>query len=432
MTHRNIVQITCDSVRADHCSWLESDKTTTPVLNSFSDDAITFETAIAPGPRTPSSVPIFQTGTHFAKNTNPTSRTQRIREHIDEHGTIAQDLNDKEYTTIAFSVNPWTFGDSGFRQDFDKFVEVGNDKGGWLPDLFEDTRFEAPAQYLDFWLYDKSWFCTWHTFFDDLIESISDTTEPYYVWIFLMDSHNPFLVPRSDRQEANFFEMYYSFLRGNSFFNHSGQSAMDAEMSEYVYDGLIQSYRDSIRSVDHFIGELWNEICDDDPILVFHSDHGEAFGEHGSFGHQQSLYEENVRVPLLVYNVDEPGEISDPFGLVDLPELLTAYATESNVDPARWGSEYAYSRTEDEHVTAVRGKRWKLVHTEAENTFYDLCTDPVEQEPNPDTAQGERQRFENALDEFLGSLRTSDSGGPAVEEDKDVQNLLSSLGYLNG
>jgi len=40
----------------------------------------------------------------------------------------------------------------------------------------------------------------------------------------------------------------------------------------------------------------------EDTLVVFTGDHGEAFGEHDRFGHLQALYEEQVRVPLVLIN----------------------------------------------------------------------------------------------------------------------------------
>jgi len=49
------------------------------------------------------------------------------------------------------------------------------------------------------------------------------------------------------------------------------------------------------------------------------SDHGEAFGEHGTFQHTKTIYEELVRVPLLVWGAGvRPQKVDEPVTLVDL------------------------------------------------------------------------------------------------------------------
>ncbi len=59
-------------------------------------------------------------------------------------------------------------------------------------------------------------------------------------------------------------------------------------------------------------------------VVAFTSDHGEALGEHGAWGHGLNLYQEALRVPLLIRGPGVPtGEVRDPTQLLDLaPTLL--------------------------------------------------------------------------------------------------------------
>lgn len=65
-----------------------------------------------------------------------------------------------------------------------------------------------------------------------------------------------------------------------------------------------RSYLRSLRRVDAFIGELYRELVRlklaEDTLLVVTGDHGEAFGQHGQFYHGDTIYEEEVRVPLIL------------------------------------------------------------------------------------------------------------------------------------
>jgi hypothetical protein len=56
-----------------------------------------------------------------------------------------------------------------------------------------------------------------------------------------------------------------------------------------------RAYRDCVRSVDAFVDRLPTDL-DDDTVVVFHPVHGEAFGDHGVYGHGPPLYEGNDRV----------------------------------------------------------------------------------------------------------------------------------------
>lgn len=71
-------------------------------------------------------------------------------------------------------------------------------------------------------------------------------------------------------------------------------------------------------------------------MLVVSSDHGEAFGEHGTHEHTKTIYEELVRVPLIVWGGGiAPHTIDEPVSLVDLgPTLLDIFG----VDTPAWSA----------------------------------------------------------------------------------------------
>ena len=72
----------------------------------------------------------------------------------------------------------------------------------------------------------------------------------------------------------------------------------------------INAYDNCIASLDHDLGRLIDELHTRGllakTLLIITSDHGEQFGEHGTFGHGLSLYEPEVHVPLLMI---APGRI---------------------------------------------------------------------------------------------------------------------------
>ncbi len=60
-------------------------------------------------------------------------------------------------------------------------------------------------------------------------------------------------------------------------------------------------------------------------LLIFLSDHGEAFGEHGSFGHGSAVWQEQARVPFLLNGPGiEPESVSEPTSLIDLPRTVSS------------------------------------------------------------------------------------------------------------
>ena len=86
-----------------------------------------------------------------------------------------------------------------------------------------------------------------------------------------------------------------------------------------------ERYALEVEFVDRRIGELMAELDRrgvlDNALVIFTSDHGEAFEEHNHVGHISQLYDELIRVPLIVSHPGRLPEglvIDDTVGLIDL------------------------------------------------------------------------------------------------------------------
>ncbi|WP_240451996.1 sulfatase-like hydrolase/transferase [Halostella salina] len=382
---RNLVLVSVDSLRADHCGFINPDSGLTPTIDRLADEGISYTQAIAPGPRTPSSVPVMFTGEFMSDDENWTmanwqGRQQRIGEHMTRFQHLSERLQRRGYETVAFTANPWTTRESNFDYGFDDFTEISADS----PDIdssklsdstlftLADSGFEALPGDIFGWSSKKEWFSQWTGYFDIIQEKLADLSEPFFVWVFILDSHQPYITPRRHREESAAWEMYYSILR----YWH-GQSS-DEELSDRAEELIGQAYRDAVRSVDGFVDALTEAVSGYDPVTVFHSDHGEALGEHGNFGHEQTLYEENLRVPLFVHNAGSAERVSEQVSLQSLPELFAALASGREFDPQAHTQPFVVSKTENNQVLSIRTPRWKFVTAEEDTQLYDLGSDPKE------------------------------------------------------
>ena len=125
-----------------------------------------------------------------------------------------------------------------------------------------------------------------------------------------------------------------------------------------------------------------------DPIFVVHADHGEAFGEHGFYGHGGDyFYEENIHIPFLIFNADIKGAVEKPISLISLPTVLIQdqfigdkklLEDPNNLFPDRW---YVISKTFDQGLVrmAIRTKEHKFILLQ-KNELYNLKKDPYERE----------------------------------------------------
>jgi hypothetical protein len=150
------------------------------------------------------------------------------------------------------------------------------------------------------------------------------------------------------------------------------------------------------------------------------SDHGEEFGERGSWGHAHTLFEEQVHVPLLVAGpgIEGPRTIAAQVGLVDLPPTLLELVGLSppeglhgrSLAPLLRGqtgagrSAAANSRPAlletsrfDTNLIGLRRRGWKLLLDlgTGREWLFELSTDP-----------GEKQNLASGRTDIAARLRT--------------------------
>lgn len=440
MTDRNVVLVTADSVRADHCGFMNPDVDTTPFMDRLAHNGVVFENAISPGPRTFSSVPPTHTGESLPVYDDGLnsyeSRVDAIRRQISEYTTIAEQFQSKGYSTLGVSANPWTSTTSEFDTGFDTFIDIADSYGSHVSSWFENTKLGPLARIASQWWNNDIWFSQWPTFYKRIRSALTDLDEPYFVWIFLIDPHNPYIVPKEDRVESSALSMYYGLGRGNTVLRQrSGTSALSTTMPASVESTLKRAYRDSIRSTDRFVETLWSDLKEDDPLFAFHSDHGEAFGEHGSYGHQPELFEVNVHVPLALFNAGTTGRVTKPISLRALPKLLAQYASGDTSDPSAACEDSVIASTEDGGQFAIRDESVKIVRDADNERIYSIARGD-DQPIGADEYDAERiDALRETLDAFVADLPrgSSDRSTEAEREEEhgeDVQERLQSLGYL--
>ena len=377
--------VTADCLRADHCGFLSSESTLTPAIDRLAENGVSFSEAVAPGPRTPSSVPVMFTGEFMSDDEDWSmadwqGRQARIKRHMDRFTHLSERLQQQGYETATFTTNPWTTRESSFDHGFDDFNEVSADSPDISSEhLSDSTLFKLVDGNIDLlpgdpggWSSKKEWFSQWPGYFELIEDRIESLSEPFFLWVFILDSHQPYITPRQYRKELSSWKMYYSVMR----YWHGKSS--DGDISDRASEMIRGAYRDAVRSVDGFVTELSAAVEEYDPVTVMFADHGEALGEHGNFGHEQTLYEENLRIPLFVHNAGLTTTIDDQLSIRSLPELLSDLTTPEEFDPHKHTQQFVFSQTEANRKQSVRTSRWKLVSSAERTRLFDLKDDPEE------------------------------------------------------
>lgn len=261
----NVVIYLVDTLRADRLGCYGHPKPTSPHLDRFAEGATLFETAVAQAPWTRPSVASVLTGL------GPLSHGVRTLEERlpDAADTLAERLRAAGYRTAAFSTNWHVSADTGFAQGFDDFVLVPREGSAAV-----NRRVLA-------WL------------------GRHQGREPFFLYVHVLDPHAPYTPPPDLRRrfapgarpEAGTLDN----LRRIYAVRGKRRAARIAEVAP-LYDAEVAA---NDRSFGALLSALRERKLFDESLIVFVSDHGEALGERGSFGHARSLYAEELNVPLV-------------------------------------------------------------------------------------------------------------------------------------
>lgn len=182
------------------------------------------------------------------------------------------------------------------------------------------------------------------------IEEMRQDDRPYFVLAQYLDPHAPYIAPdpirgsiaRSDSRPegygANPEKEYSMRIDLRNHFRSNEESSDSASEFTLLADYLIDLYREEVVYFDGQLGRLLEQLKKDDreTIVVFVSDHGEAFGEHGNVEHGNTLYNEEILVPFVISGpgVPKSNELEYAPDLVDATYTLLDLAGVSteNVD----------------------------------------------------------------------------------------------------
>lgn len=326
----NVVVVIIDALRADHVSAYGYSKETSPFLDELAREGALFERTLATSPYSLPSHASLLSGLY---------PYEHGAEWLDfkafgtaDYPSIAESLSERGFRTGAFSANPfWFTREQGFGRGFVRFEDFYHS----VPDMFYRTVFgkvfekvlmprlgmeQVPARRE----------ATENT--DRILNWISkDDEHPFFTFINYFDVHDPYLPPQPYRSRFSAEEEPGGFLNWRL---GRGESSLTPEQRQ----GELEAYDGAIAYVDDELRRLAEGIAlmrpDEELMIIVTSDHGEAFGEHGTYLHGKSLHREEILVPLIVWwpggvpssvRVDRPvTHASIPSTILDLVSDGTA------------------------------------------------------------------------------------------------------------
>jgi choline-sulfatase len=274
VVHRpNVVLITIDTLRADRLGAWGYPRGTSPRLDALAGRGLRFHWAFAQGAQTKVSMPSVFTGRYFSEvDRSPDSWATIWPENI----TLAERLRDAGYHTAGFPAHRFFLPSYGLNQGFvDWDLTLVNKYGPRM------VNVSTSGQTTDLVL--------------EWLGRHAPDAGPFYLWIHYFDPHH--------------------FYQSHDQPTDLGDSDSDR-------------YDEEIRFTDEHVGRLL-DVLDErgwgrNTYVLVHGDHGEGFGEHDYRYHGQHLFNDQVRVPLIVAGPGLPGRVVDtPVPLLDVvPTVL--------------------------------------------------------------------------------------------------------------
>lgn len=447
----NVLLITVDSLRADSlCT--DDDTSITPRIAEFASDATSFSQAISNGPNTPSSFPSILTGTH--------PLIYGGYRYLDEQRPfLSESLRSNGFATVGYHSNPHLGPEKNYNHGFDNFNDGAEDDDSSttiknLVDRNIDSNSRLYAMLRRIYHYfemttDSSAYTPAPQINERAVDWLDGSRtggDPFFMWLHYMDVHYPFTPPDSSVEALG-----ETPLSKRRIADLNGKMQEDPnELTDQDVRDLRTLYEAEIRYTDHHIGQLFDELVRrnvlDETAVFITADHGEAFGEHGRFGHHPYHFDELVHVPLIaripgndhrtvkeqVSLIDLPPTICDIFG-IDAPDTFQGRSLTPLIEGGSLSDEPAICTSKGGDVLACRTPRWKCIWRVEDKRvrLFNLVTDPGEV---TDVA-GDNPEVVKALLEPLQNYReeadATDVSLPEVEESEAAQDRLRELGYLD-
>lgn len=301
----NILFILVDTLRHDRLTpYGYTRHDTSPEIKRWiADPGAVVEDAYSQAPWTLPSVISFMTGRHPGELVGSDLAAFGIPDQVQP---LAERLAGLGYHTGGFVANPTLHAGAGFGRGFRTYHAPPADVE-WLRRHADDINRHAVP---------------WLRAFQ---------RRPFFLYVHYIDPHDPYENPDMIDGRAFFMPGYRGKVAGDWIHGiYSGRLELENPEQDIPYIGAL--YDGEIRYVDRHIGALLGALDPEvlkNTLIVLTSDHGEELHDHGGWKHGQSLYEEQIHVPLIVRwdGRIKPGtRLPGTVRLLDLVPTLVAAA----------------------------------------------------------------------------------------------------------
>jgi len=295
----NVILISIDTLRADHLGCYGYERNTSPQIDQLASEGALFMNSFSTSPWTlPSHVSIMTSlyGIHHQVYYSGEKMASSVL-------TLADLLRKNNFFTCAFTGGGFVSAQYGFSKGFDAYYEG---RGGVFHMNSAELIYDSFSNWID-----------------------NNRGKRFFLFLHTYQPHNPYVCPHPHNtlfldenapwQHINFL----GYLGGKPGIYKTLPEA-ERKNAEGLYDGEI-SYLD-----EQLIGPLVSKLKEtglyEKTMIIFTSDHGEEFFDHKAWDHGHSLYNESIKVPLIIkFPGNKFGNAKIPYtiSLVDImPTIL--------------------------------------------------------------------------------------------------------------
>lgn len=441
----NTVFIVLDTVRKDRISVYNNEIDFTQNIEDFAQNATVFQDTVSQAPWTlPSHASMF-TGEYPWEH----NATQKQLYLDTDREILPKKFENEGYATGCFTSNTWISPHTGMA---DGFQEIDN-FFGILPNDLMSGKAEKVWRWLNHgrgeWLMNKllgigekiHWVTagmnasTKTPRVIDRAESFvkNNREEDFFLFLNFMDAHLPYFPPEEYR-ERHAPNVDPKEICQEAHKHNGDIEKADFEASNKLYNAEIDFLDDQLGNLFEFFEE---ENLAEDTVFVVISDHGENLGEDNMIGHQFSVSEQLVSVPMMIKapGLDE-DEVKEQIELRQLYSIIPKLAglEEGKPEFRQKKALGGYQRPKldlrtipedkvsefDKQLSFVRGDGKKLIRSENDEGSEDSMS-------NLET--GEQIDLDEEFVKRVEGIGEAEEGNTDIEEE-EVKERLEELGYM--
>jgi len=455
----SVIMISIDTMRADHLSCYGYERNTTPHIDRLASESLIFKRAYATSSWTLPSHASLMTGcypsmhnAHRAEHTKPPYFCTKLS---DDNVTIAEILSGYGYDTAGIIAGTFCKAFFGLGQGFNFYDDNLDPWGG-------ERSAHAINELAFAWLNNRETQLAQQKFL------LFNITLPVFLFIHYFDPHQSYMPPAP-------FDTLYPGRDDTVIYAHTSASAASYKEKELGLltdvikrkheltlkekNHLLALYDGELSFVDDAVGKLMEKLTElklfSKSTIIVTSDHGESFGEHHLMTHGIALYDDNLRVPLIIKYPSwcrKTGVTHEPVSLVDIfPEILHTVSipipeniqgtvlqfpeknrniiAENFQDPT-WKRRQDFKHIARDLKAIYSGDFKYLWASDGRCELYNITADPFESANLIDKLPQKVRELNAQLERWNSSFNPIEGDKDLPEPDQAITDKLRALGYI--